>query len=318
MAFFFRSVPTYGTASLSQDDAWRAEELEDLVPVGWTNVPVARMMDTVRVQAARFRAGGGAGGDSLDVAFYADVPVRRLVRGVDLASGVVDMAFTTYDAGARILSRDSLRQIVRFARPDAVERRFWRRRRPAADSALVYRIEAFQPDAGRAARAIGSVTLGAARGFGVSDVVAADAVSPRDGAEPARWHELMVTPGIGVLRQGQSVGVMWETYELGARDGLNQYRVELELTVLEVERRDFFLARIVGGIADAVGLSAKGDAAVSLSYDRQRSASPVALDYLTLELGNAPAGRYRLTVRVTDRVTGRSTTTSRELTVTGG
>jgi hypothetical protein len=141
-------------------------------------------------------------------------------------------------------------------------------------------------------------------------------VGPRGGADPERWSDLVVTPSAAVMRRGQSFGVMWEAYGLEPRGGTERYRVELALTVLGVARPDNFIARIIGGVADAVGLSAKGDNPVALAYERERPAGPVALDYVTLELGDAPAGRYRLAVRVTDRNAGTSATATRELTIT--
>jgi hypothetical protein len=44
-------------------------------------------------------------------------------------------------------------------------------------------------------------------------------------------------------------------------------------------------------------------------------ARPVALDYLTLDLGDTPPGRYRLTITVTDVVGGRSASRARVVTI---
>jgi hypothetical protein len=41
---------------------------------------------------------------------------------------------------------------------------------------------------------------------------------------------------------------------------------------------------------------------VTLTYNREAPAAPVAVEHLTLDLGQAPPGRYRLAVEVTDLV----------------
>jgi hypothetical protein len=89
--------------------------------------------------------------------------------------------------------------------------------------------------------------------------------------------------------------------------------VELALTLLEVSRGANLGARVIGGIADLIGISGVGEDRVSLSYEQTRVAAPVVLDYLTLDLEYAPAGRYSLTVSVTDLATQQRAVTSREL-----
>jgi hypothetical protein len=72
---------------------------------------------------------------------------------------------------------------------------------------------------------------------------------------------------------------------------------------------------VIGGIADAVGLSAVGDEQVSLTYDRQVAAGAMVPHQLALGLGDAPAGRYALTLEVTDLSSGRATRTERTITL---
>lgn len=306
--FVFRQPPSYGYATFAFEYHEVARERRYVAPVGWTNVPITIAMDSVHVQAVRFRGPG----DSTDLALFAHVPVRRLVDGLDLTSGTVDVAFTLYRGAMRAMERDSVRQIVDTRAPDAVERRTWRRR--LAPGEVAYRIEALQAEGGAAARALGSVSLTTERAFGMSDVLVADRVAPP--ADSAyRWTDLVIEPSAGVLRGGQDIGVAWETYGLAERDGNVNYRVELQLTVTQVTGRVSLFARIKGGLADLVGLSALGTDRVSLVYDRSRPATEVALDYLTLDLTGSPAGRYRLTVQITDLVTNAQTFSNRELVI---
>jgi hypothetical protein len=265
-------------------------------------------MDSVPVQIVRFRSNT----DSTDVLLFAHLPVQRLVEGLDLTTGTVDVALTLYRGAMRVADRDSARQIVRISAPDAVERRTWRRR--FAPGELGYRIEALQGEGGRGARGLGSVRLTSERGFGMSDVLVADRLTPR--ADSAfRWSDLLIEPSAGVLRPQQEIGVAWETYALAERRGQSRYRVELALTALRLTRPTDLVTRITGGIADAVGLSARGQDRVSLTYERTRAATAAALDYLTLDLGGAPAGHYRLTVQITDLHTNRQVLSTRELVI---
>ena len=68
-------------------------------------------------------------------------------------------------------------------------------------------------------------------------------------------------------------------------------------------------------MADAIGVSGVGRDRVSLSFTRERPASPTALDYVTMELGEAAGGRYRLTVQITDLAANRPVSSERELRV---
>jgi hypothetical protein len=71
----------------------------------------------------------------------------------------------------------------------------------------------------------------------------------------------------------------------------------------------------VGGISGAVGLSASGDDKVSLSFPREVPAAEVNVDYVSIDLGEAPAGTYLETVDVTDTVTNATTRQVSSLTV---
>lgn len=306
--FVFRQPPSYGTATFEFDYHAIAAETRHVAPVRWTNVPVSRQMDSVPVQVVRFRGPG----DSTDVALFAHVPVRRMVGGLDLTTATIDVGLTLYRGAMRIVDRDSARQTVNVQAPDAVERRTWRRRFPSGE--LGYRVEALQAEGGRGARGLGVVHLTSNRGFGMSDVLVADRVTPR--ADSAmRWSDLLIEPNAAVVRPRQEIGVAWEVYGLEERRGQSRYRVELALTATRIARATDLVTRITGGIADAIGLSAIGQDRVSLTFDRTRPATPAALDYLMLDLGGAPAGHYRLTVQVTDLITGRQVYSNRELVI---
>ena len=54
---------------------------------------------------------------------------------------------------------------------------------------------------------------------------------------------------------------------------------------------------------------------VSVQYDRQATAKAVIVESIRLDLGAAPAGRYRLTLDIRDLNSDRRSTTTREIVV---
>jgi hypothetical protein len=64
----------------------------------------------------------------------------------------------------------------------------------------------------------------------------------------------------------------------------------------------------VNGIAGAIGVSRKeARMGVTFEFERDVPYSPTLVDNVTLALGGTPAGNYRLTLSVTDRTSGRTT-----------
>jgi len=312
LVFVFYEPPTWGTARHS--DNQHVLETTQAHPVRWDNVATDRRTDSVRVQLSRFRAGP----DSSDILMVALVPMDSLVRGVDLTSAPVDVDFQMFNDVFRRVLRDSVRYMVTPGVPSDVDIRAWRRRIPSGS--FLYRIEAHQRDAARGARAVGQSTVGrdttfALSGFGMSDIVVAERVAPRDGSGGSRWSDFTIVPGVGRLRQRQSIALLWETYDLGVVQGSNRYKVELSLTKIRREGAIGMAAKVIGGVAGAVGATDKGKGKVTLRYDRNIPSTDVAVDYLTVDLGEAPLGRYTLRVDIVDTVTGRRVARERPVTI---
>ncbi|MDH5196911.1 MAG: hypothetical protein OEY20_06635, partial [Gemmatimonadota bacterium] len=139
----------------------------------------------------------------------------------------------------------------------------------------------------------------------LSDVLAAGRIQPRDSLA-RRWSDFFIEPNGGRFVPGDSVALLWEIYDLAAdSNGLAHFDVQLRLTVDAIERRSF-AAQIVGGVSDAMGLSAVGDDQVALDYDRRAAVGPngTVVEFVTVELRDAPEGRYTIEVLVRDRLTG--------------
>jgi hypothetical protein len=98
--------------------------------------------------------------------------------------------------------------------------------------------------------------------------------------------------------------------------GVGRARIDLALRVDQIQRNSG-IEVFLGSLGDAIGLTAKGDDRVSLSYERVVNAGAMerAPDYLALGLGTAPAGTYTLEITVTDLVSNVSATQQRVLQV---
>jgi hypothetical protein len=211
------------------------------------------------------------------------------------------------------MARDSLRVA---AGPSAAPlRRAWTQTvSPGAEYA--YRIEARQPDTGRGARGDGTIgvrPLGDAGAFDISDLVVADRIG---GGGDAREAFAIDANAAMRFQARDTVALYWETYNAAAQaSGAARLRVRVTVRILSLDRGRSFSARVLGGLADAVGLSAVGDEQVSLVYERDARASGTVTHQLAIGLGDAPAGQYALTVEVTDLATGRAARTDRTLTL---
>jgi hypothetical protein len=126
-----------------------------------------------------------------------------------------------------------------------------------------------------------------------------------------------VVPLVGVLRERAQVGLVWETYDLAAREGVSRYTVTVTLSREQARRRgtvDELSATVVGALASTAGVR-RGRDALTITYDREAAAAPRVADQLTLDLRDIPAGTYRLMIEVRDRVTGRATARETALTI---
>ncbi|MDP3774856.1 MAG: GWxTD domain-containing protein [Gemmatimonadales bacterium] len=312
--FIFQNQRGYTAASYASEFSLFAREVREMAPVRFDNVPGIAAMDTILAQIAQFR--GPSGGTTLAV--YGFVPAGRMFAGVQLQSVPVELAAFVQDGRLRDVSRRVATQTLTLGDSSQLATQTWRFDLFPAREYLL-RLEARQQATGRSARAIMGLEV---RRFGpgvlaLSDLVVADRVAPRD-SSPRRWTDFLIDPSVGRIRRGEPVAFLWETYNLTAdSSGVGRYRVELAVYSRALERRGIG-ARIVGGVADAVGLSARGDSLATISFERQapvrgRTAFP---EYLQVQLGDAPEGTYGVALTVTDLVSGQTATSRRQFIVT--
>jgi hypothetical protein len=112
-----------------------------------------------------------------------------------------------------------------------------------------------------------------------------------------RWFDVGAPPLSDPMVAGQPLTLVWEVYGLDS-GAEAEYDVEIRLTAVSVARRGL-VARVVGGVADALGLSALGDDVVRLRYHRVREPAPALLEYLVLDVVGTTPGTYRVEVTVT-------------------
>ena len=312
--FIFANQRGYTNARYASEFPMFAREIRETSPVSFDNVPGLATMDTILAQLAQFR--GPSGGTTLAV--YGFVPAGRMFAGVQLQSVPVELAAFVKDARMRDVSRRVATQTLALGDSSQLATQTWRFDLFPAQEYLL-RLEARQQATGRSARAIMGLDI---RRFGpgvlaLSDLVVADRVAPRD-SSPRRWTDFLIDPSVGRIRRGEPVAFLWETYNLTAdSSGVGRYRVELAVYSRALERRGIG-ARIIGGVTDAVGLSARGDSLATISFERQapvrgRTAFP---EYLEVQLGDAPEGTYGVTLTVTDLVSGQTATSRRQFIVT--
>ena len=294
-----RLSPLDGRVSLADPLRHELARLLAVLPVSWENVPLMSELDSITVHAARFRTERP---DSADLYISANVPIGRFVRDVELARVRLRTDLWLLGSQLQPVLRDSTEEILPRDSNEERRTRVWRRR--LAAGTYTYRVEAWQPDAARGARGAGPVADTTAvrfslTGFGVSDVLVAETVTPRSDSA-ARWTDFGIVPNAGRLDRGQQVAVLWETYGLAARGGRSRYQVTLTMTSARQRPIGGLLAQVTAGVAGTVGLQGRGSSQVSLTYRRDVPHSAVVVDHLTLHLGTTPPGEYTIGVEVTD------------------
>jgi GWxTD domain-containing protein len=320
LRFVFAGPPAFNFARLAGDFGSYAENARFVRPAAYDNLAVARALDTIRVQTAQFRPVDDSGGT--EVVFFAGIPVRRMAEGVELDAGELETGWFLSDASGRDVLARRGNETVRYGAEQQFETRTHATRLTPGD--YLYRIEARLPAGARAARALDRFTVDtlAIDRLALSDVVVADRVAPRDeGRRPRGRRDFFIDPNASMtFHGGEPVHLLAEAYGLSTRDTIGgpavRFQVSVRLRITAVQRQGL-AARVVGGMLDALGASAKGDDQVVLQYvaaepldDRDRI--PI---YLALDLSGAPAGQYQLDLAVTDLETGAVATRRRVLQV---
>lgn len=302
LLFFFDLPPGFGTARFAFADQDNVQNMISAVPVSWTNVPSTRIIDTIPIRVTRFRSAK----DSTDIVVAASIPMDSLVRGLDFARAPVDVDFRIFDQFVRIKGVESVQSSVK---PDSLQGpvgRTWTRR--LGPGVNVIRVEALQADSRRAARAMTRINPEANVGFGMSDVLLGDPPKVRDAnAGAKRWTDINIEPNAGIFAARAQIGLVWEIYELAARDGQNKYRLAVTVERVTKGGASGFAARLFDGLGRSVGREQRGRDRLTVSFDRAVASANILVEYLSLDLSDSPSGEYRLHVDITDLANQKKT-----------
>ena len=302
LTFFFDLQPGFATGRVSRFDRNYVETLRDAIPVSFANVPATRLLDTIPMRIVRFRSGA----DSSDAVIAASVPIDSLVRATPLDRVPVDIDLRIFDQFVKVRGLES--DQLTFARDSAnapLDRAWTRRVGPGIN---VVRVEALQADSKRGARAMSRLDPTTNVGFGMSDVLFGNKPELRRGVTmPSRWSDVAITPNAGSVARGSALGLLWEMYDLVPKNGMTTYRV-----AITVERENRmgaagFAVRVLDNLGRAVGRAQQFRDRFTILFDRQGSALPVLVEYLSLDMTQAPSGGYRLRVEVTDLANQKKT-----------
>lgn len=300
--FIFEGAPTFGTSRFVQEWGARIADVTFTKPAAWDNMTRGTIHE-MPVRLARFRTSG----DSVDLYLAALAPMAAMRRSSAINTQATTLLWLLGEGRA---------DIADTARTDADGSRVWMYRLAPAN--YMYRIEATAngvDDAGRAMEwfRVGEDTATgfATRGFGISDVVVATRVEPR--GTPRRWTDYSVVPALKPVSSSGELAFLWENYDLAARNGESRYSI-----VLTIQRvrgvRGRVLAEVVGALSSVVGVNRRDDR-VTFTWDRTVAHANVLVDNMAVSLRGTPAGNYRVTLEVTDRITNRKTSRTTMVTV---
>jgi GWxTD domain-containing protein len=318
LRFVFVGPPAMNTARFAGDFGEYARNARYVAPMSFTNIEERFPVDSIGVQVARFR---GDAPSTVDVSVFADLPTAALLRNTDVREASLETGFFLSDMRRRVLVADRDTALVRLTddRPDAVSSRSWRR--TLGPGEYLYRVEARQPISGRNARGLAALPVEAftAGAHALSDILVARHIGLKSGGDkPNSRDDLLILPaGRLTFSPGDTIYLYWESYGLQADStGVARARIDLALRTDELHREGG-IEVFLGTLGDAIGITAKGDDRVSLSYERVVAAGALerAPDYLALGLGSAPPGTYTLEITVTDLVSQDRASRTRQLQV---
>ena len=300
MVFYFNLVPGFATARIPREDQDYVEQVIAAAPVRWDNVATTRLIDTIPIRIARFRAAG----DSLDAVVAVQVPLAELVNGLRMDRVAVDVDFRLYDQFVKVRGVESVQSSIAPDSARGTMARTWTRR--LGPGINVVRVEALQLDSKRAARAMTRLDPEPSAGFGMSDILLGNKPEPRSAASPVRrWNDVEIAPNPGIYAVGSSIGLLWEMYDVAAVNGQSKYRVSVRVDRADRQGLAGFAGRLVDGIGNTLGRGQAGRNNLTITFDRAVAAAPSLVEFLSLDLSDAAAAEYRLRIEVTDLATGK-------------
>lgn len=314
--FVFTGPPAMNVATFAGNHRGFAEEQREEAPFLLDNVTLAMAVDTVPVQIARFR---GASPATTELLVSASVPTDQLYKNAEIDVGMLEASLRIGPQAALTVARidttaitlPSGRRLPRVWLDTVSSGKDYRVRVEVRDPAL-------QSAMGRAQADLDMLPA-SPPGLSSSDLVFANRLTVPTGTI-GRWSTIGLVPrGDLVLAQRDTFSVYWENYGLRPDDdGRLKYEVRLIVTLEDIERTGG-VNRFFGGLSDMFGVSQEGDQQLGLRFERNEplGARDRVPEVVTLGLGTAPSGRYRLDLIVTDKTTRDVTRSSRTFHIRG-
>ena len=315
--FVFTGPPAMNFAIFAGNHRGFAEQQREEAPFLLDNLPVALAVDTVPIQIARFRGTTRSRGE---LVIAASVPTDRLYKAAEIDRGSLEASVRIGPPAALRVAHLDTMSVTLPATPRA--QRLWV---DTLNAGADYRVRVEVRDAalqGAVGRAHADLTMLAAdtARLANSDIMFANRRAAT-GSAVGRWNAIGVVPrGDLVLAQRDTFSVYWETYGLRPDAvGRVKYEIRMVITLEQIERSGTNVGRFLGGLRDIIGLTPEGDEQLGLRFERNetlggRDRMP---ELLTLGLGSAPNGRYRLDLTITDRITGQVTRAQRQFHIRG-
>jgi len=292
-----------------------AREYRAIRPNSYHNIPAIPKLYAIPSQIARFRADEpGWVATELHVA----IPIDSLLGDTHLRSSVISTGLFLLNPEGQAILREVKSITVSRDGPVGSGLRSWRLVLPPGGPLLVG-IEARHQVTWRTAAARDTFTATAFPEdlLSLSDLLLADQLR-RLSPAPSRRSELDIAANVGLRYSvGQPVHMYYEIYGLqrGESD-VASYNVAISVKVTRLHREGL-IASFLGPLADAWGFSIVGDDRLELRYHREVEMIGLdrALEFLSLDLLDAPPGEYEIRVQVWDRLSEQLASRSRRFTV---
>jgi len=274
-------------------------------------VPFYGQTDSIDVTAALFRSlATTPSQDSVDLYLGARVPLRgfkfREANAATARDRITLSAWLATPLGKIVYHSPDERNLPSYN--EGAWTAQWTTR--AQSGALMHRVEAIEPTRLRGARGV-SFRTGEAlaefqlRGFGMSDLLVAASAKPK-ATTIRRWSDLSFTPNGGVIAPRANFELAWEVYDLQpAPDGRVRWSVEIRRQKGSSVKRDDMREVLVNSNTAGARVLANEADAPAVAYTRDEAAAPAVVDHLTFNLGDQPAGRHVVDVKIKDLVSGR-------------
>ena len=313
LQFVFMGPAAMNYATFAGNFRGYAEETREDAPFLLDNVPSVLSIDSIPMQVGMLH---GKTSSTVRVVVATTVNARNMYSKAEIDEGALETSLRIGKSGyLKLMAADT--QKLKLPASSEINKT-WVKEVPLSD----YRIRVEARDAGIASAAGRSQMDIAAPPFANSNYALSDVfIGKREKEQtgPMRGFEdsgLQLRGGV-TLKKREPFSIYWETYGLkpGA-DGRVSGNVRISITLLEIDRTKSSQPRLLlGALADLVGVTRLGDQTLGAQYnfnEELASRDRVPLVQL-LNLSDAPSGRYRIEVIVTDNTTKEVARTQRTM-----